>query len=84
MNASQMRAYLAISVFTVFLVGSAFIALVPIVRGLPADAYTEHLKTFTAMYSGVVGAIIGYYFGKQDANSPEKSPEGSANSNALK
>ncbi len=68
MTTPNIRAILALSVFGVFLIGSMFIAILPIVRGLPAEAYTEHLKTFTAMYSGIVGAVVGYYFGKSDAD----------------
>ena len=40
------------------------IGLYPILSNLPPEIYTEHLKTFASLYSGVVGLIIGFYFGK--------------------
>ncbi|HZC03521.1 MAG TPA: hypothetical protein VE844_19865, partial [Gammaproteobacteria bacterium] len=31
----------------------------------PFSEYTERLKTYWSLYSGVMGLIVGYYFGKQ-------------------
>jgi hypothetical protein len=46
-------------VFTVGVIG-----LVPVLGFGKTDISTEYLKTYFSIYSAVVGAIIGYYFGK--------------------
>jgi hypothetical protein len=33
--------------------------------GAPPSEYTEHLKAYWSLYSGVMGLIVGYYFGKK-------------------
>ena len=68
MTTSQVRAILAISIVGgVFLV-SAILAIAPSAVGNLQDMkeHLELLKEFSALFSGVVGTIIGYYFGKSD------------------
>lgn len=65
MRTSKLQAILAISVISVFLIITAIIALVPVVGGYPPEGYTKHLQTFSSLYSGIVGLIIGFFFGRK-------------------
>lgn len=65
MKVSVVQATLAVLICTTFLSVSAVIALAPVVGGYPPEAFTEHLKTFASMYSGVIGVVVGYFFGKR-------------------
>lgn len=64
MQVSKVRAIISILVVAAFIITTAIIALTPVVGGYPAKEFTEHLKTFSSLYSGIVGLIVGYYFGK--------------------
>ena len=65
MTISKVRAIISIVIVIGFFVVSAGIVLTPVVGGYPPEPYTEHLKTFGSLYSGIVGLIIGFYFGKR-------------------
>ena len=65
MKISTLRAVLSILIVSVFLVVTAIIALTPVLGGYPPEPFTEHLKTFSSLYSGIIGLIIGYFFGKR-------------------
>jgi hypothetical protein len=65
MKVSKLQAVLSVCVVAVFLLVTAVVALTPVVGGYPAGEYTEHLKTFASLYSGIVGLIVGFFFGKR-------------------
>lgn len=65
MKISKLQAILSILIVGVFLIVTAIIALTPVLGGYPPEPFTEHLKTFSSLYSGIIGLIIGYFFGKQ-------------------
>jgi len=60
----KLQATISILVLSTFLLVTAVIALTPVVCGYPPDSYTDHLRAFTSIYSGIVGLIIGFYFGR--------------------
>ncbi|MBY6223160.1 hypothetical protein [Ferrimonas balearica] len=64
MSVSKVQAIVSILVVFSFLLVSAIIALAPILGGYPASESTPHLQAWGALYSGIVGLIIGYYFPK--------------------
>lgn len=64
MRVSTLQAVISIMVLSTFLIVTGIIALTPVVGGYPTEPYTEHLRSFAALYSGIVGLILGYYFGK--------------------
>lgn len=66
MKIGLLKAILSILIVVVFLVVTAIIALTPVLGGYPPEPFTEHLKTFASLYSGIIGLIIGYFFGKQN------------------
>mgnify|MGYP006290737521 CR=1 FL=1 len=65
MKISKLQAILSILIVGVFLIVTAIIALTPVLGGYPPEPFTEHLKTFSSLYSGIIGLIIGYFFVKQ-------------------
>lgn len=65
MNVSKLQATLGIVVVVVFVFVTGVVALTPVVGGYPPAPYTEHLKTFASLYSGIVGLVIGYFFGQK-------------------
>lgn len=65
MKLTTLQAVLSIFIVSVFVMVTAIIALTPILGGYPPETFTEHLKTFTSVYSGIIGLIIGYFFGKK-------------------
>jgi hypothetical protein len=65
MTVGRLQAILSILVVGTFLLVSAAIALTPVVGGYPPGEYSEHLKTFASLYSGIIGIVIGFYFGKR-------------------
>jgi branched-subunit amino acid permease len=65
MKVSRLQSVLSIMVVGVFLAVTAIIALTPVIGGYPSDSYTEHLKTFSTIYSGIVGLIVGFFFGRK-------------------
>jgi hypothetical protein len=69
MKIAQLRSLLSIAVVIVFVLVSAIVALTPVVGGYPPEPYTDHLKTVGSLYSGIVGLIIGYFFGERGRRS---------------
>ena len=65
MRVGFLQAVLSVLIVAIFLIVSAVIALTPVVGGYPPEQYTEHLKTFASLYSGIIGIIIGFFFGRR-------------------
>ena len=72
MKLTTLQAVLSILIVSVFVMVTAIIALTPVLGGYPPETFTEHLKTFTSVYSGIIGLIIGYFFGKKADRYSEK------------
>ena len=66
MNINKVRAIISLVLIITFAVTSSILAIIPPIKGAPAGAYTEPLQQFWTLYSGVIGVIIGYYFGKHE------------------
>lgn len=65
MKVTFVQGVLSILTVTVFLLVTAIVALAPVVGGYPPAQYTEHLKTFASLYAGIVGLIVGFFFGRK-------------------
>jgi hypothetical protein len=65
MRISTLQAVLSILIIAVFLSVTAIVALTPVLGGYPPEPFTEHLKTFSSLYSGIVGLIVGFFFGRR-------------------
>lgn len=68
MTPGKVQGVLSIIVVSAFVGVTAIVALTPILAGTPFQESTEHLKTFSSVYSGIVGIIIGFYFGKTQSS----------------
>lgn len=73
MEVSKVQAFLGIVVVLVGVVTTAIIGLTPVVGGYPTEPYTEHLKIFGSVYGGIIGIVIGFFFGKQSSGSKKTS-----------
>lgn len=71
MKVSTLQAVLSILIVAVFLLVTAIVALTPVLGGYPPAPFTEHLKTFASLYSGVVGLIVGFFFGRRHDDKPD-------------
>lgn len=65
MRVSTLQAILSILIIAVFLAVTAIVALTPVLGGYPPEPFTEHLKTFSSLYSGIIGLIVGFFFGRR-------------------
>lgn len=65
MNSEKVTSIISLMVVGCFLVTSSLVVLAPVLTGKPPGDYTEHLKTYWSLYSGIMGLIIGFYFGKK-------------------
>ena len=69
MQTDKAQAVISIIIVGAFVVVSSIIALAPVLGGYPPAGYTEHLKSYTSVYAGAIGLVLGYYFGKATAKS---------------
>ena len=59
------RALIALSIVLGVLFVCALLVLLPLIGGVQnTQDYTTMLKDFGGLFSGIIGTIIGYYFGK--------------------
>jgi len=65
MNTEKTTSILSIMVVGSFLLTSTIITIFPLLVGRPATDFIEHLKVFGGLFSGMVGIILGYYFGQK-------------------
>jgi hypothetical protein len=77
MRNENIRAILAIGVVGVFMTITAVLALFPIFTGgnVEMNSYADFFAKTASVYTGIVGVIIGYYFGrsvKTEESSGEK------------
>jgi hypothetical protein len=64
-NTEMVRGILALVVVVGVLVVCGLLAILPLIGGVQnAKDYVAVLKDFGGLFSGIVGAIVGYYFGK--------------------
>jgi len=64
-SADKVRDTLALITVIGFVLITAVLAIVfPLFALAPPDKMINYLKDISSIYSGIVGLIIGYYFGK--------------------
>ena len=64
MNVNRLQAIISIVVVIAFAVVTSVIALTPVIGGYPPENYKEYLETYASIFTGTLGLIFGYYFGK--------------------
>lgn len=71
MKVTTLQAVLSIMIVAAFLLVTAVVALTPVLGGYPPEPFTEHLKTFSSLYSGIIGLIVGFFFGRNTGGDKE-------------
>jgi uncharacterized membrane protein HdeD (DUF308 family) len=68
MKTRTVRAILALLVVGVFMAISGVIALYPLFSrtNVDLDPYANFFNKTASVYTGIVGVIVGYYFGRSD------------------
>ena len=66
MTTRYVRAALAIIVVGVFMLITGFMALFPLLSkgSVDLNQYADFFAKTASVYTGIIGVIIGYYFGK--------------------
>jgi mannose/fructose/N-acetylgalactosamine-specific phosphotransferase system component IID len=76
MKASHVRAVLALLIVGVFMLITALMAIFPLVstQKVVLSEYADFFNKTSSVYTGIVGVIIGYYFGRSsDSKVPESA-----------
>ncbi len=73
----QVRAILAVLVVGVFMVITGFMALFPLLtpQSVQLDDYADFFAKTSSVYTGIIGVIIGFYFGRPSQGSSASRPE---------
>ena len=67
MKTETVRGIIAIAVVITVLVVGALLFLLPALGGMQnVSDHVANAKEFVAVFSGIIGVIVGYYFGKKD------------------
>ncbi len=66
MQTRHVRAILALLIVGIFMGITAFMAIYPLVTPTPValNDYSDFFAKTASVYTGIVGVIIGYYFGR--------------------
>ena len=66
MTTSTVRALLALSIVGVFMLITGVMAIYPLFSesNVELDMYADFFSKTASVYTGIVGVIIGYYFGR--------------------
>jgi hypothetical protein len=55
---------ISLFVVVVFVLVTVALTMIPLVAGLPVQEYAGSMERFASLYSGIVGTVLGYYFGR--------------------
>ena len=68
MSTDRVRALLAMMVVGVFMTITGFMAIFPLVvpANVDLNADADFFAKTASVYTGIIGVIIGYYFGRSD------------------
>jgi branched-subunit amino acid transport protein AzlD len=66
MTTDTIRAILALLIVGVFMVITAFMALFPLLtpQQVQLNDYADFFAKTSSVYTGIIGVIVGYYFGR--------------------
>ncbi len=68
MSVEKMREILALIIVGGFMILMFILALVPLLTQLASPTVMgEYMKTVGSLFAGIVGSIVGFYFGKRSA-----------------
>ena len=66
MTTVQVRGFLAITVVAVSMLVAAVLAIYPLFHDVMHKEWADTFGKMVSPFTGLVGAVIGYYFGKHD------------------
>jgi uncharacterized membrane protein HdeD (DUF308 family) len=75
MEHGRVRSIIAILIIGVFMFITGFLAIYPLVTNqqVQLSAYADFFAKTSGVYTGIIGVIVGYYFGKaQDSIKKEE------------
>jgi uncharacterized membrane protein YjfL (UPF0719 family) len=66
MSTENIRAILALLIVGVFMIITAFMALYPLLtpHQVQLNDYADFFAKTSSVYTGIIGVIVGYYFGR--------------------
>jgi len=78
MSVRRVRAILAILVVGVFMVITGFMVLYPLLSPLNValNDYADFFAKTSSVYTGIIGVIVGYYFGRPSERRGGEAPGG--------
>ena len=73
MNIRRVRAFLALTVVGVFMLITGVMAIFPLFgkANFALNEYADFFSKTASVYTGIIGVIIGYYFGRAE-DAPRK------------
>ena len=77
MKTESVRAFLAVLVVGVFMLITSVMAIFPLFSkgNVEMDQYATFFSKTASVYTGIVGVIVGYYFGRSEKLSDAKGEE---------
>ncbi len=74
MKVNNIRAILAIIILGVFMAITAVMALYPLLTKAQVDlnAFADFFAKIASVYTGIIGVIVGFYFGKRSDEKPSE------------
>jgi hypothetical protein len=79
MSLNSVRAYIGLLVVGTFMIITGFMAIYPLVSEtkVSLSEYSDFFAKTASVYTGIIGVIVGYYFGRtQDQDAKDKKDEG--------
>ncbi len=79
MTINRIRAIIAIVVIGIFMVITAIMAIYPLLAEtrVQLSEYSDFFAKIASVYTGIIGVIVGYYFGRSrdlaETNQPQDS-----------
>jgi len=80
MTTNNVRAFIAIAMFIVFIGLTAVMALFPLFSSKNVDIkdYADFFVKIASVYTGILGVIVGYYFARAKGAGPAGSDSSAA------
>ena len=68
MDRSKVRSFIALAIIGVFMFITGFLVIYPLVtnQAVQLTEYADFFVKTSGVYTGIIGVIVGYYFGRSD------------------
>lgn len=68
MSHSSARAFIAVAIVGAFMLITGFMAIFPLVTPVNVELtdYADFFAKIASVYTGIIGVIVGYYFGRAE------------------